>query len=141
MRSAEDAGNLTQEVFLKVWENRHRLDPGQSFNAYLFTVARNTIFNMHRKKLNEIAYLDQLETSASLRVSETERAVNFRELMERLDRCVDRLPPRQKEVFSLSRKDGLSHREISHRMGIAEKTIAAHIRLALQSLRRCLSME
>ena len=73
--------------------------------------------------------------------SETERLVDFRELRERLDRCVDQLPPRQKEVFSLSRTDGLSHREISQRMGIAEKTIAAHIRLALQSLRRCLSME
>ena len=83
------AVDLAQEVFLKVWENRKRLDPGQSFNAYLFTVARNTIFNMHRKKLNEIAYLEHLEASTSLRDSETERLVDFRELHERLDRCVD----------------------------------------------------
>jgi RNA polymerase sigma-70 factor (ECF subfamily) len=140
LKTEEDAENLTQEVFIKIWETRSRIDPDNSFNAYLFTIARNTIFNQHRKKLNEIAYLNHLELYPQVSEEGTESIYFFKELREQLDRCVDKLPPQQQRVFTLSRNDGFSHREIAREMGIAEKTIAAHMRLALKSLRTCLSL-
>ena len=60
------------------------------------------------------------------------------ELQQNIDRCIDGLPPQRKKVFELSRFQGLSHKEISAQLGIAEKTIATHIRLALQDLRKLL---
>lgn len=141
LKTVEDAENLTQEVFVKIWETRERLNPDNSFNAYIFTITRNAIFNIHRKKMNEIAYLDQLSEVFDYSESRTEKDFHFNELRAQIDQCVEKLPNMRQKVFILSRFDGLSHKEISQKLGIAEKTIATHIRLALQSLRACLGVE
>lgn len=141
LKSEEDSENLTQEVFVKIWETRERLDPDYSFNAYLFTIARNTIFNIHRKRLNEIAYLNQLGSFEDAHSSKTEDDFLYSELKAQIDKCLDALPPQRQKVFKMSRIDGLSHKEISKELGIAEKTTAAHIRLALQTLRKLLLEE
>jgi RNA polymerase sigma-70 factor (ECF subfamily) len=136
VRSPEDARNITQEVFVRLWETRDRIDTGSSFNGYLFTISRNIIFNEHRKRINERTYLDYLARSFNDSETKTEQDFDLGELQEKIDRCIDGLPPQRKKVFELSRFRGLSHKEISAELGIAEKTIAAHIRLALRDLRK-----
>jgi RNA polymerase sigma-70 factor (ECF subfamily) len=136
VRSPEDAQNITQEVFVKLWETRHRIDTGSSFNGYLFTIARNIIFNQHRKRINERTYLDYLSRSFVDSEAKTEQEVYLKELQSTIDTCIENLPPQRRKVFEMSRFRGLSHKEISEELGIAEKTIAAHMRLALQDLRR-----
>jgi len=106
LKSKEDAENLTQEVFVKIWETRERLDTSYSFNAYLFTIAKNTIFNMHRKKLNELAYREYLGNYLDFHHSKTENDVFLKDLQNQIDKCVEVLPAQRKKVFELSRKDG-----------------------------------
>ena len=141
LKTREDAENVTQEVFVKIWETRRRLNPEASFSAYLFTITKNFIFNINRKKVNEAAYLDHLTRVISHADSGTEKALFYRELQEQVDRCVEQLPGQRKKVFVLSRQEGLSHREISLKLGISERTVAAHIRLGLQALRKFLNEE
>ncbi len=141
LKTREDAENITQEVFVKIWETRQRIKPEGSFSAYLFTIAKNLIFNINRKKVNEAAYLDHLTRVVSHMDSGTEKALFYRELQEQVDRCVEQLPGQRKRVFVLSRQEGLSHKEISLKLGISEKTVAAHIRLGLQALRKVLKEE
>lgn len=138
LKSKEDAENLCQEVFLKIWETRDRLNIDYSFNAYLFTIARNTIFNIHRKKLNEQAFRDYLINHGNFFHSKTEQDVFFNDLNEKVNACIETLPSQRKKVFELSRKDGLSHKEISLQLNISEKTIETHIRLALKTIREML---
>lgn len=138
VRSPEDAENITQEVFVRLWETRDRIDTGSSFNGYLFTIARNIIFNQHRKRINERTYLDYMSRSFTDSEAKTEHDYALHELQEKIDRCIDQLPPMRQKVFVMSRFHGLSHKEISTELGIAEKTIAAHIRLALQSVRKAI---
>lgn len=138
LKSSEKAEDITQEVFIKLWETRERLDPENSLNAYIFTITRNSLFNVHRKKLNELAYLDSLKHVFQSSDSGTEQDFQLNELQQEIDRCLADLPPQRKKVFTLSRYEGLSHREISLKMGIAEKTVAAHMRLALQAFRKAL---
>lgn len=137
--SKEDAENLTQEVFVKIWETRDRLDTNYSFNAYLFTIAKNTIFNIHRKKLNELAYRDYLGNHVDFHHYKTENDVHLKDLQNQIDKCIEVLPAQRKKVFELSRRDGLSHKEIAEQLNISEKTIETHIRLALKSLRLVLN--
>ena len=138
LRSQEAAENLTQEVFVKLWETRDRLDPEFSFNAYLFTIARNTIFNSHRKKRNELAYLNHLNLVFNHAEFKTEQEFHLKELQVHIEQCVDKLPAQRQIVFRMSRTEGFSHKEIAMKLGISEKTIAAHIRLALKTLRKYL---
>lgn len=138
MKLRSDAENVTQEVFVKVWETRHRLDPQSSFSAYIFTIAKNIIFNLNRKKVNEQAYLDHLTRVISHADPGTEKEYFYRELKDQIDLCIEGLPDQRKKVFILSRREGLSHKEVSQKLGIAEKTVAAHIRLALQTIRKSL---
>lgn len=139
LKSKEDAENLTQEVFVKIWETRNRLDPDYSFNAYLFTIAKNTIFNIHRKKVNELAYREYLGYHIDNSHSKTENDVFLNDLQNQIDKCVETFPLQRKKVFELSRKDGFSHKEISQQLNISEKTIETHIRLGLKTLRVALN--
>jgi len=135
MISKEDAENVTQEVFVKLWETRDRIDVNLSLSSYLFTIARNTIFNIHRKRVNEIAYLEHLSTYLESNHVRLENEIIFRDIQEQLERIINDLPPQRKKVFELSRKQGLSHKEIAEQLNISEKTIETHIRLALKTLR------
>ena len=91
--------------------------------------------------MNEAVYLDHLTRVISHADSGTEKVLFYRELQEQVDRCVEQLPGQRKRVFVLSRQEGLSHKEISLKLGISEKTVAAHIRLGLQALRKFLKEE
>ena len=135
LKTKEDAENLTQEVFVKIWETRDRLDPDYSFNAYLFTIAKNTIFNIHRKRVNERTYRDYLGNFFDFAHSKTENDLSLNDLQNRIDKCVENFPTQRKVVFELSRREGLSHKEISEQLNISEKTIETHIRLAFKTLR------
>ncbi|MEW5845144.1 MAG: RNA polymerase sigma-70 factor [Bacteroidota bacterium] len=135
MISKEDAENITQEVFVKVWETRDRLDVNLSLSSYLFTIAKNTIFNIHRKRVNELAYLEHLGNYLELNQVRLENEIIFRDIQDHLEKLINELPPQRKKVFELSRKHGLSHKEIADQLNISEKTIETHIRLALKTLR------
>jgi len=141
LKTREDAEGLTQDVFIKIWETRERLDPENSFNSYLFTIAKNTIFNLHRKKLNEFAYRDYLKQHFDELYSKTENDIMLAELNATINKCVEKFPPVRKKVFELSRKKGLSYKEISDELNISDKTIETHIRLALKTIREVLKAE
>jgi len=114
------------------------LDPDYSFNAYLFTIAKNIIFNIHRKKVNELAYREYLGYHIDFSNSKTENEVFLNDLQSQIDKCVAKFPDQRKKVFELSRKEGFSHKEISQQLNISEKTIETHIRLGLRTLREFL---
>lgn len=135
MISKEDAENVTQEVFVKLWETRDRIDVNLSFSSYIFTIAKNTIFNIHRKRVNEQAYLEHLGKYLETNRVRLENEIEYRDIENHLERLINELPPQRKKVFELSRKQGLSHKEISNQLNISEKTIETHIRLALKTLR------
>ncbi len=135
MISNEDAENVTQEVFVKLWETRERIDVNLSFSSYLFTIAKNTIFNIHRKRVNELAYLNHLGTFLESNQVKLENEIIYRDIYDQVEKLITELPPQRRKVFEMSRKQGLSHKEISAKLNISEKTIETHIRLALKTLR------
>ena len=61
LKANADAEDLVQHIFVKVWEHRKSLDEKQSFNAYLFRIAKNSILNHFRKKANQQSYIDYIK--------------------------------------------------------------------------------
>ena len=135
LKVTEDAQELVQEVFVKVWENREMLDETRSFNSYLFTISKNTILNYFRKKANEQSYIDYIKKNTSLSYNKTEEDLAYEELQEKASRVIEQLPARQKEIYRLSREQGLSNEEIARQLKISKKTVENQVTLALKFLR------
>lgn len=136
-RSSEMAEEIVQEVFLKVWQMREHISPGYSFRSFLFTIARNRFLNDLRDRLTTLSYDDYTAQFGSLGEVEntTENEFNFRELNEKIICAKDKLSSRQREIFELSKEEGLSNQEIASRLGISEQSVRNQLSCALKVLR------
>jgi RNA polymerase sigma-70 factor (ECF subfamily) len=117
----EIAAEIVQDFLVKFWENRHRLHI-TSVKPYLFkSIHNNTVRHIVRKKSIEPIKNEDEYGSEYLR--------DF-ELSETLEKSIEDLPPRCREIFILSRMDNLRHKEIANKLGISERTVEVQIRKA-----------
>ena len=137
--SDEDAEEIVQEVFLRIWEKKENIDENQSFSSYVIQAAKHRIFNNFRKKVNEQAYLDFIMFGGSVPSSFTEHEVEYRELFEKAENAIKSMPPKRQEIFRLSREQGLKNKEISEKLNISIKTVENQMGQALKYLRDQLS--
>lgn len=136
---ASAARDITQDVFVKLWESRRSLDPDQSLKAYLYRTARNRAYNHERNRRTRTDKEDDVRADSPAQPAPhtaPDEAVDARMLDRRLRRWVDDLPDRQREALSLSRFEGLSHEAIAEIMDISPRTVNNHIVRALKSLRQ-----
>ena len=134
-RSGGEEEDIVQEVFIKLWEARELLREDDSPEGFLFIVTRNLVFNQYRKEVNEDYYkmtvLSALESSYDI-----EEEIAARDLSRYIDRLIEELPEKRRQIFNLSRKAHKSHKEIALLLGISEKTVENQIREALRFLRK-----
>lgn len=131
----EDAESMVQDVFTKLWINRHLLDPDKSLNAFLYRIARNEVFNHLRKVLVRRKYLEELSFSLEGASETTQRQMEYMELKALVAQLVGAMPEKRRQVFLMSREEGLSYREIATQLGISENTVDSQIRKALDFLK------
>ena len=109
-----DAEGIVQEVFIKIWESRNKIDTHASFESFLFTIAYNSTISLLRKRANEQKYLEHLKSIQQIqKASDLIDEIQFKELNEKVKMVLNELTPRQKEIFQLSREEGLTHNEIT----------------------------
>lgn len=121
LKSEELAQDILQDVFLKVWEIRDRLDPELSFGAFLYTIAGNLSKNTFQKSLQLQIYHQR--TSFEETHSPIDALMDQKDAAFALNEAMERLTPRQKEIYTLHKIDGYSYVEISERLGISTHTI------------------
>lgn len=136
IKQETDAEGIVQEVFIKIWESRHKIEDYSTFDSFLFTIAHNTTISLLRKRLNEKKYLEYLK-SVQVEISSTDiiEEIHFNELKEKFNHLIERLSPRQKEIYRLSREDGLTHKEIAEKLGISKNTVEIHISKAIKFIK------
>ena len=128
IKQNEDAEEIVQEVFVKVWESRNKIDAYSLFEAFLFTIAYNTTISLLRKRTNEKKYLEYLKSLQQPDIaSDLIDEIHFNELIDQVQMLVNELTPRQKEVFQLSREDALTHDEIAKKLDISLNTVKKHM--------------
>lgn len=135
LKSHEDAEELVQDIFVKVWENRSELDENQSFNSYLFTIAKNNILNHFRKKAHQQSYIEYIKQHTKLIHTKTEDDIIYSELDAQTKKVIDQLPSRRRKIFLLSREQGYNNEEIAKRLNISKKTVENQITHALKFIR------
>lgn len=136
IKQEADAEEIVQEVFLKIWEARYRIDLFSSFESFLFTIAYNATIGLLRKRVTERKYIDYLKTMQNPDASNSgEEEVHFHERNEKIHFLLNQLTPRQREIFLLSREEGLTHEEIAVKLQISVNTVKKHMVNTLAFLR------
>lgn len=128
VKAEPDAEEIVQEVFIKIWEYRDKIDIYSSFESFLFTISYNSAISLLRKKVRENKYFEYLKSLQNVdQVYELTDEIYFRELNSRMQFLLKELTPRQREIFQLSREEGLTHNEIAKRLGISVNTVKNHM--------------
>jgi len=139
LRDADAAHDIVQETFLRVWQHRESLDPRLSFLGYTLRISSNLLrdrakhYAVRRKR-----ELDVQQAGYST-VENPESLLHARMFEERIADVAQKLPTKCREVFLLSRMEGMSNAEISTHLRISVKTVENQITRALKVLRRNLA--
>jgi len=131
--------DIIQEVFIRIWQNRKRIKDPASFNSYIFTITRNLLLNELRSRLNNNNLKEEIRKLSIAQEYTISEELDYKDFKNRVDKIISELPERQKEVFMLSRAEGLSHKEIASKLEITPKTVEYHISSAIKSVKVKLS--
>ncbi len=128
---ANQAEELTQLAFIKLWRFKHTLSEDFPLDVQLFKIAKSTLLDYFKKIANDnrnlqIYHRDLLETSAA--------ESKLYEAKQELDMVLSCLPPTRKQVFVLNRLHGYSYKEIAEKLSISPRTVEKHISLATKQL-------
>lgn len=129
------AEEITQLVFLKVWEKRAQINEHLSFKSFLFSVAYNETISWIRKEKSQKRRIGEFLHTTSFSSNETEYSIEFRNIEVLANQLIAELPEKRKEIFILSREQGFSNKEIAERLGISVKTVENQMTSALKYLR------
>lgn len=136
IKQEADAEEIVQEVFIKIWEIRSNIDVNTSFESFLFTIAYNLTISLFRNRASEKKYLEHLKSLQQQRNEpDILEKIYFHELRENFHFLMKQLTPRQREIILLSRKEGLSHNEISEKLKITVNTVKKHMSNSLSFLK------
>ena len=130
-----EAEELVQDIFLDLWNRRETIVVHSSLSAYLAVSVKYKVFDQLAKKAQHLRYQQHAARFISVTDSSTEQMLHCQEIKERMFKSVAELPEKCKLVFELSRNNGFTQKEIAARMGIAEKTVEAHLSKALRAIR------
>ncbi|MEM0942302.1 MAG: RNA polymerase sigma-70 factor [Bacteroidota bacterium] len=134
--------DITSQLFTTLWERRNELHQKKwnkdSWKYYLTKSAKHRVFDHIRSVKRAETHLSKIIRELHQVNNTTEKDVYFGELTEQVSYHIEKLPPKCKEVFQLSRNQGLSNKEIAKRLSISDNTVKTHIANALNYLRESL---
>ncbi|WP_245935921.1 RNA polymerase sigma factor [Sphingobacterium athyrii] len=127
VKSEQDAAELLQEVFIKVWDKRELIDIEQSFRSYLFQIAKYTVYNFIRKNNLEKQIQAYLSLHNTQLYTHVEEQLNEKQDEQWLSQTIEQLPPQRRLIYRLCKIEGKSYAEVSTLLRISTSTINDHI--------------
>lgn len=134
LKSEEDAEDLAQEIFAKLWSKRESFAEVRNLGVYLFVLSRNTAYNYIESRQVSINRMKEYDFEEADNSSPLEDLV-AKDLNLLVDMVVEGMPPQRKLIYKLSRVAGLSNSEIAEKLQLTKKTVENHLNLALKELR------
>lgn len=131
-----DQEEIVQEVFVRVWLKKDAIDPEKDFQSYLFSIAKHLVLDHLKSAVNRKLYFVGEHFQQDLLEEDGLEASISEETEEKLQRLINEIPERRREIFRLSRFEGLSYKQIAERLNISENTVDSQIRNALAFLRK-----
>lgn len=141
LKSTDEAEELVQSVFLKLWEHYKDLKKDLSFKSFLFTIAYNDMCKLFRKRKYLQKFINDSEYENSQSSSETENDIDYQSVLQQVNHIIDKLPERQKSIILKSRMEGKSTKEIAEEVGLTPGTVDNYISESLKYIRAQLKKE
>lgn len=126
VKTTELADDLTQEIFIKIWERRESLIDQLSFKAYLFTVSRNHTLNF-LKRITLDAKAKSVIFSSYRSSDSVENDLLTKDYFAYLQTILDKLTPQSRQVFKLCRQEYKSYDEAAEILGISRSAVKKHM--------------
>jgi RNA polymerase sigma-70 factor (ECF subfamily) len=135
VRDKDAAKDIVQDVFYKVWKNQDNIDLNNRTVGYFLTATSRTALTYLRTRKRIVNFETQSDFMDNLKSSPGFEEIGYTELEEKVQRAIERLPPKCKAIFILSREEGMKYAEIAKALGLSLKTVENQMGIALQRLR------
>jgi len=133
LKDVEESENLVQEVFIKVWDKKDKINPDLNFNSYLFTIIRNRVYDYFKEvKKNEFVKERYWQNIVEIEASETELK---EERISKVSQAVQGLTEKRRAIIKLNYEEGKSYEEIASIMNISKNTVKNQLVKAKQIIR------
>ena len=134
LKDEEGAKDVVQDIFSNLWLKSSALHADTKLSGHLYITVRNKVFNLIAQNKVRSDYLTSIAAYMTEEVAESS-LLDEKELMELVEAEIRNLPPKMREIFELSRKEGLSHKEIAKKLGLSDQTVKKQIQNALKVLK------
>ncbi|WKN41437.1 RNA polymerase sigma factor [Tunicatimonas pelagia] len=131
-KSPTEAEEVTQQVFIRLWEKRHLVDASRSLEHYLYTITRNCAFNHLKQKANQ-AHLSNLWVNNSSTVTEDDLALA--ECQQLTDELINSLPEKRQIIYKMHFEEGYLPAEIATALGISLSTVKSQLTKATKTVK------
>lgn len=131
----DDAKDVVQELFAALWTKGSNIPFNTNLSGYLYITARNKVINLIQQKKVRRDYLSALTTFVDEAGNGTVEQIDEKELLLIVEKEIQNLPVKMRQVFELSRKDYLSHKEIASQLNISDKTVKKQIGYAIRVIK------
>lgn len=140
VRNQTVAEEITQEIFMYLWEKRKEIELKSALKSYLFTSVRYKAINYIKLELPKLQATTDLESISGL--AQPEMVTGESDLIKlKVQQAIDQLPEKCRNIFVLSRYGGLTYKEIAEELDLSVKTVENQMSIALKKLRELLSDE
>lgn len=132
----EESEEIVQDVFLNLWKHKKEIRSDEAFKSYLYKIALNNIRNYFNKKQVQERYKQLIAQEYLMEGYSYPDEPDYESVIKQVDQLIGQLPEKRKEIFLLSRKEGLDISEIAQYLGISESTVKNQISSAIAFLKR-----
>jgi RNA polymerase sigma-70 factor (ECF subfamily) len=136
VRDQDTAEEIVQDLFVKLWQEKEKINIESSLNGYLFRSVHNRCLHYidHRKIVERHA--DEMAIAQKENPEDPSEILHYKDLQARIARIIERLPERCGKIFCMSRFEGLKYSEIAERLSVSVKTVEASMGRALKEFRK-----
>lgn len=135
LNDKEEAQDIVHELFAQLWNKRNDIQIHSNFAAYLYSSVRNKILDHISKKQVRAKYVDSLQGFLNTNYNVTDHRIREKQLAELIEKGISTLPNKMREIFELSRKKSLTHKQIAEQLNLSEQTVKKQVNNALRILR------
>jgi len=135
LQDRDVAEDLTQDIFVSIWNSRDKIDPSKNFNAFMYTVTKNSVFNHIKSRNVRVCYSSFVEREEEyIDNSSPDSIVEAKEMELLIGSIVSHMPEQRKRVFEMSRNAGQRNEEIATKLNITRNAVEKQLRLAISDL-------
>ena len=135
----QTAGDIIQEVFLKLWEQQEKMYAIQNMDAWLYRLTENKVIDFFRKAAADQRLREKIWAQLRQIINEAEEHVSAKEYNLVIQKAIAQLPPQRKLIYQLNKEEGMSYQDIANELHISRHTVKNQLFSAIQSVRRFIS--